>query len=400
MKLKLTAIVFGILSFGFFSCSENAENNLREDASQIDLGWEIVDSLDFEYLGDPVLGDVNVAANRALFYNYVDQNIILTDLGGNIINEFKKTEDTPDSYGFLMELPGFFNDQSILILGLSGVFIYDLESNLIKKIDHPEAVGMAAFMAKVGKTIKSTSFDGKDYILSKSIRNNESFPGEQKFYEEFTGLELIDVEAGTGVGIVPFPEGSVFLNGMGYYMSDYEPAYAAEGKKLYAVLGGEPILHVMTLNNEGASLDTLVNLEIPGFGELEGKELSSFSEGSVMVTGSTPAIRDIHLVDGKILLPYYAGMDPGKMEELMGIFESGDQELAENMYEQFEKEVIKGVLVYDSKTLEYQGEIKMTEKLPNVTFASDGGFLWMQRPMSKEVEEDFRRVYKVKITEK
>ncbi|MDN3203082.1 hypothetical protein [Algoriphagus sediminis] len=393
-------LLLPIVAILICSCSTDSENTSSDPSEAISYEWEIVDSLDFEYLGDPILGAVNESANRAVFYNYAESNILISDLEGNLIAEFKKNEDTPDSYGFMLELPGFFDNESITVLGMSGVFIYDLEGNLITKIDHPESIGGAAFMSKVGKTIKTTSFGGKDYILSKSMRSHDSYPGEMKFYEDFKALELIDVESGESTEIVPFPEGSQFLNGMGYFLSDYEPAYTAKGNKLYVVLGGEPILHALTLSESGATYDTLINLNIPDFEEIEGKELSAFSEGSITVTGSTPAIRDIHLVDGKILLPYYAGMNPAKMEEVMGIFESGDQEEAERIFEQYEEEVSRGVLVFDQNSLEYLGEIKMNDKLPSVTFASDGDFLWMQKAASEEVEEDFRRIYKVKIVGK
>jgi len=399
MKLK-SLLPLAVLAIVIWSCSSDSENTSSDTSEAITYEWQIVDSLDFEYLGDPVLGAVNEAANRAAFYNYAESNILISDLDGNLMAEFKKNEDTPDSYGFMLELPGFFDNESITVLGMSGVFIYDLEGNLITKIDHPESIGGAAFMSKVGKTIKTTSFGGKDYILSKSMRSHDSYPGEMKFYEDFKALELIDVESGESTEIVPFPEGSQFLNGMGYFLSDYEPAYTAKGNKLYVVLGGEPILHALTLSESGATYDTLINLNIPDFEEIEGKELSAFSEGSITVTGSTPAIRDIHLVDGKILLPYYAGMDPKKLEEVMGMYESGQQEEAEERYRQYEREVSKGVLIYDEESLEYLGLIEMDEKTPSVSFASDGDFLWMQKPASEEVEEDFRRIYKVKIVEK
>lgn len=383
---------------GLVSCSENSESKTSSTNADISLEWEILDSLDFGYLGDPLLADINEEAGKAIFYNYVDQMIIISDLEGNVINEFKKTEDTPDSYGFLMQLPGFYDDNSIQLLGMAGAFIYDLEGNLVKKIDHPEPISMAALLSQVGKTNRTTSFGGKDYIISQTVRSHDSYPGEMEFYEKFHALELIDVEGEKSTEILPFPEGSIFLNGMGYNPSDYTPAFRAKGNKLYAALGGEPILHVMTLSENGASMDSLIQLEIPDFMEIEGKELSSFSEGSITVTGNTAAIRDIHLVDGKILVSYYCGMAPEKMEEIMAMFQNGSsQEEVEEVYNRYEKDVKSGVLVFEEASLAYLGMLDMTDQLPNASFASAGDYLWMQRPASKEVEEEFRRIYKVGV---
>ena len=398
MIFKKLPILF-LLVFSISACADKKDEE-KGASSLASFSWEIVDSLDFAYLGDAYLGAVNEKANRAVYYNYAESNILFSDLEGNLISKMKKNGDTPDSYGFILELPGFYNQESIAILALPGVFLYDLSGNLIKKFEHPEGVGIAAFMSKVGKTIKQTNFNGRDYILSKSYRSHESYPGEKKFYEDFHALELIDVESEVSKEIVPFPKNSKFLDGMGYFPSDYEPAYAAEEDKLFVALGGEPILYVYNLNESEAELDTLINLEIPEFQEIEGKDLALFEEGTLSVTSSTPSIRDIHIVKDKIVVSFYCGMDPKKLEDIDAMYQSGQEDEADLLYDKLEKKVKNGVLIFNKNNLQFLGRIDMNEKLPSASFASDGEFLWMQKPASEEIEEDFIRIYKVRIAEK
>lgn len=390
----LFALFLGIF---IFSCSEKNDKAL---INQAELGWEIIDSVDFEFLGQPILADVHTAADRMIFYDFAGQEILLSDLNGKIQSRFVKTGDTPDSYGFMMNLPGFLDANHIATVGMAGVFIYDLNGNMIKKINHPESIGGAGFMAQTGKATESINLGGKDFILSKSVRNWDSFAGEAKYYESYRALELINSESGESTNIVPFAEASIFKNGQGYVTSDFEPAYEAEGDKLYISFGGEPALHVYALNETGVSLDTTIVLSIPEFEPVQGADLSSFAEGTITIRGNTPAIRNIHIQGDKILLPYYPGIDSKTMEELEILWESGDEETANDAYELAEKNLKKGVLVFDKTSLEFLGNLGLPEQAASENFASDGDFLWMPKSSSEEVEEDFLRIYKIRIVEK
>lgn len=123
-------------------------------------------------------------------------------------------------------------------------------------------------MSFLGKGMETATVNGKQYLLSKSVRTRETFPGEQKFYDSFRALELIDIEDEKFIEIVPFEQGSQFLDGNGYFESDYAPALEAAEGKLYIALGGEQRLNVYDLRPEGAELDTVVMLDLPGFGKL------------------------------------------------------------------------------------------------------------------------------------
>ena len=381
----------------FCSC---AERGIKEQEIPTSYSFEIIDSLDLKILGDPMITDVSPNADRFAFYDFAGSEFIITDGSGTILNRFSKKEDTPDSYGFLMEFPGFLNENQIALVGMRGIFIYDLEGNMIKKLPHPETLGGAGFMSFSGKGIETVTLNGKQYLLSKSVRTRETFPGEQKFYNSFRALELIDIEEEKFIEIVPFEQGSQFLDGNGYFESDYAPALEAAEGKLYIALGGEQRLNVYDLSPEAAKLDTVVMLDLPGFGKLPVTPRAEFAEGTVIIKGGTPAIRNIHIVDGKILMQYYGGIPEEKMKELEALYSSGSEEEAELLYEKIESEVNQGILILDQKTLEVIGNLDFPEGVNVSGFASGGGFVWMEKAPNKEEEEDFLRIYKVQLEKK
>jgi hypothetical protein len=381
----------------FCSCSSPEK---KEQEIPTTYSFEVIDSLDLNILGDPMITDVSPNADRFVFYDFANREFIVTDNSGDIVSRFSKKEDTPDYYGFLMEFPGFVNENQLALVGMNGVFIYDFDGNMVIKLPHPETLGGAGFMSFSGKGMETAILHGKQYLLSKSVRTRETFPGEQKFYESFRALELIDIEAEKFIEIVPFEQGSQFLDGNGYFESDYAPALEAAEGKLYIALGGEQRLNVYDLSPEGAKLDTVVMLNIPGFGKLPVTPRAEFAEGTVIIKGGTPAIRNIHIIEGKILVQYYGGIPEDKMKELEAFYTSGNEEEAEQLYEKIENEVKKGILILDQKTLDVIGNLDFPKGVNVSGFASGGGFLWMEKSPNEEEEEDFLRIYKVKLVGK
>ncbi|WP_373522555.1 hypothetical protein [Aquiflexum sp.] len=385
------------ISLVFFSCANQKEREIEISNS---FSFEVVDSLDLKILGDPMLIDINPKADRFAFYDFAGKEFVFTDQSGDVFSRFSKNEDTPDAYGFLMEFPGFINDNQIALAGMKGIFIYDLEGNMVKKMEHPELLGGAGFMSFPGKGIETVMLNDRKYLLSKSVRTRDTFAGEQLFYDTFKALELIDIENDNFVEIVPFEKGSQFLDGNGYFESDYAPALEAFEDKLYVALGGENRLIVYTLSPEGAKLDTIINLQIPGFEKLPITSREEFSDGSITIKGNTPAIRNIHVVDEKIMIHYYGGFPDGTMKELEGMWSSGDKEEAAKFYSKAESEVSQGVLILDKETLKNVGYLDFPNRINKSGFASRGGFLWMQKILDPNEEEDFLRIYKVKVEAK
>lgn len=384
-----------------FSCgnekSNEANQSLGNSSSETNLILQKMDSVDYQILGDPILSDVSEEGSHILFYDYASSEIISIDLDGQLLGRFSKKEDTPDAYGFMMELPGFLGNNQVALAGMRGVFIYNLEGDLVKKIDHPESVGGAAFMPIAGKSIETVRWNGKDYLLPKSVRGRDTYPGEQAFYDRFRALEWVDVASGESQEIIPFEEGSLFKNGYGYIVSDYTPAFEWVDERLYISLGADPKLHIYQFSENEFKRDTTILMDIPGFQELVLTERSEFQEGTVSLNGSTPAIRNIHRINDLLVIHYFGGLDPAATEEAEQLWMSGNEEEAELLFEKLEREASKGLLIFDPETQKFLANLPFPLGVDEGGLSAGGNFLWFQKAPSEEEEEDFVRFYKYKL---
>ncbi|MFC3415706.1 hypothetical protein [Algoriphagus hitonicola] len=398
--MKYTFYIF--LAIILFSCGNEKSNETNQSSdspgnSQSDFQLQKVDSVDFKLLGDPILSDVSDDGSQILFYDYASSEIISIDQNGQLLGKFSKQEDTPDAYGFMMELPGFIGNDQVALSGMRGIFTYNLTGDMITKIDHPESVGGVGFMPIAGKSLETVSWNGKKYLLPKSVRTRGTYPGEQAFYDRFRALEWVDVASGESQEIIPFEEGSLFKNGYGYIVSDYTPAFEWVNEKLYLSLGADPKLHIYQFSDNEFVRDTTILMDIAGFQELVLTERSEFQEGTVSLNGSTPAIRNIHRVNDLLVIHYFGGLDPAATEEAEQLWMSGNEEEAELLFEKLEREASKGLLIFDPKTKKFLANLPFPKGMNEGGLSAGGNFLWFQKAPSEEMEEDFVRFYKYKL---
>ena len=389
--------IYFALIFADFGCSAPQKST---DSKIPELSLEIIDSLDIQILGDPLITSVSASGDSFLFYDFASGDVLVSDSDGEVQSRFNKSGDTPDSYEFMMEAPGFVGEDQLAVVGMAGIFLYDKAGTMIKKISHPESLGGGGFMAFPGKSVETVDLNGKTYLLIRSSRGRDTYPAEQKYYDTFKHLELVDVNQGSAIEIIPFEQSSRFLDGMGYYESDFWPALETKEDKLYLALAGEPTLYQYSLSPEGASLDTLVQLTIPGFEGIQGTPRTEFAEGTVMLNGSTSSIQNIHLIGDKLILNYYGGISTKDNDALSALYDANKVEEADELYVKLDSQVSRGILVFDLKSLAFLGNLSLPKNANLESFASGGGYLWIQKNRSIEVEEDFLRVYKVNLTEK
>lgn len=391
----LVASLFAALLFGCGS-SEQKTEAIAEAA----LRLELADSLDLDFLGSPILASSNPEGTRLAFFDYPSKKIIVSDGSGEILDTLSKQGDTPDAYGFMIDLPVIYGKDKLIQVGMNGIFIYTQEGEMLKKIKHPEDMGGAVFSSQTGKTSKIIRFNETQFLLMNSIRTRETYAGAQEFYDTYKAIELVNLETGETLDFGPFEEGSLFLNGKGFIQSDYYPAFAENKGKLYLSHGGEPKVWVYDFSPTAAKLDTALTLDIPGLFPIEGVERQELSEGSYSFHGGTAAIRNIFIQNGLILISYFPGMDPEIMEEAEKLWSEGKEDEAQGIYEKLNRETRPGILVYKEASLELLGRLNYPKKANTGGFLADGEFIYFQKKPDPDVEEDFLRVYKYKLISK
>ncbi|SHO63463.1 hypothetical protein [Algoriphagus zhangzhouensis] len=380
-----------------FSCGTSDQKT--ETSADLSLSLELADSLDLDFLGSPVLASCNPEGTRLAFFDYPSKKIIVSDGSGEILDTLSKQGDTPDAYGFMIDLPVIYGKDKLIQVGMNGIFIYTQKGEMLKKIKHPEDMGRAVFASRTGKTSKIIELNGSPYLLMNSVRTRGTFAGAQEFYDTYKALELINLETGEAQDFGPFEEGSLFLNGKGFIQSDYFPSYAENKSKLYLSHGGEPKLWIYDFSPSMTSLDTALSLDIPGLFPIEGVERQELSEGSYSFHGGTAAIRNIFIQNGLILISYFPGMDPKLMEEANKLWSEGKEKESQAIYEKLNRETPPGIIVFDETSLEFLGRLSYPEKANTGGLLADDKFIYFQKKPDPDVEEDFLRVYKYKLTQ-
>lgn len=393
--MRNSFFIAGFLSLVLFSCGTSEQKT--ETKPELLLNLELADSLDLDFLGSPILASSNPEGSRLAFFDYPSQKIIITDGAGEILDTLSKQGDTPDAYGFMIDLPVIYGNDKVIQIGMNGVFIYTQSGEMLKKIKHPEDMGGAVFSSRTGKTSKIIRLNGTPYLLMNSIRTRETYAGAQEFYDTYKAIELVDLETGESLDFGPFEEGSLFLNGKGFIQSDYYPAFAENNGKLYLSHGGEPKVWIYDFSPSESKLDTALSLDIPGLFPIEGIDRNELSEGSYSFHGGTAAIRNIFIQNGLIIISYYPGMDPKQMDQAQKLFSEGKEDEGRAIYNKLNRETSPGIFVYDETTLEFLGRLSYPEIANTGGLLANDEFIYFQKKPDPDMEEDFLRVYKYKL---
>jgi hypothetical protein len=386
MKLLLKAGI--VLSLLFLFACDNPPNKEKETESNYSL--QLKDSVSLIILADPVLADVSESGDKILFNDWASKEFITINRKGDILGRFSKNEDTPDNPGFLFRWPGIRNSEEIVFYGMNGIFYFDIEGKLIRKQKSPAPSNAGTMAGLIGRNIKIVEANGEQFLLFNTLRNFESYPGEEAYYKKFRGIELVKIGEETSYNIGQIPDSSIFRNRMAYYSSDYDPVAHLEDQKFYLAFAAEPVLYQYALNSDfSLSPGTAVYLDVKMHLPIEGFPLNEFNKGSVTFRGDISSLRQIEIYNQNIIISYSPGIPQEEIdaitEQYHDDYELGYRKLREKYYAQ--------IVILDKETLEQKANLKFPKNVSSEGFIiNDEGF-WFQRKESFEDEEDFVRFY-------
>lgn len=394
-KQLLGAVLMTV--FFVWGCGTNEEKTFSTETS---TNWEFekVDSLQFDIIGRPILADAEFG--KILLYDGQKQEFIILDEEGTLINRFSKSGDTPDNFGFNLLLPGFLSESELMMAGTLGIFVYDFSGNLIKKIPHPEAQSGGVFSSFPGKSIDHFYRNGENKILSKSFRTFDLRLSDEEFYKKLRGLEIIDSQTDQATALVPFPPKSRFLNGNGYIQSDFEPTFSVSESNVQVAFAGEPTLYQYNWNEDSLLLEKSIELSLPNFGEITGQPLKMLEDVGASTNMLTASIRKVVHWNDKILIHFFPGFSTEESLALSEDYKNGDEEAAKAKTNKLFAERKMGLAVVDPTEAKQLGIIEFPTWLNPTGFCLDGENFWFQKAFNPDAEEDFIKLYKVKLSEK
>ena len=382
---KYARTILFLLLFSACDSSQQTERVIDQN-----LSLKLKDSVSVNIFADPLLSDVSKTGDKILFLDWASEEHITINREGDILGRFSKNEDLPDNPRFLFRLPGIRNSEEVVMYGMNGIFYFNLNGELIRKQKSPAPSNAGIMAGLVGRNIKFVKANQSEFLLFNTLRNFDSYPGEEEYYEKFKGIELVQIGKDTSYNLGQIPDSSIFRAGKAYYTSDYDPVAHIENQKFYLAFAGEPILYQYTLNADfSLSADTSINLEVKNHLAVEGFPLNEFNKGSVTFRGDISAIRQIETLGNYILINYSPGIPQEEVEEVKELypddFQFGYRKLREKYHAQ--------ILILDKETHKQLANLKFPDNASYEGFIVNDEGIWFQRKENFEKEEDFVRFY-------
>ena len=172
MKYNLYSIVFIVLLSCNVSPDKESNNQLPE--------YKLVqyDSLSVDYLAGQFVVNDRSASGMYLGLDYLDKTLLLFDQFGNITHRFNRAGEDPWSFGNYLYAFGFYNDSTITVLTEKGIFFYNLQGDLKRKLPRKgdfngfqtnSQLRILPFSHKNDSSLVTLTDFGTDYRLDKPI---------------------------------------------------------------------------------------------------------------------------------------------------------------------------------------------------------------------------------------
>ena len=381
-----------LFSFIVLACSQQTEEN--KQITQAALSVELVDSIQFNMLANPILTDISPEANHVLFYDWASGSCLIFNIDGEPISVIENKKGLPDDPGFFVEMPAFFNDTCININGGRGFFLYNLGGENLTYLKNPEPSKMI-LMAYQGKGARRVPNIKDNVMLVKAFRDNNSYKGEEVYYEKYKALEVVNFTEGTIKNIIPFDSASMFKNGKAYIDSDFLPAFNTNKKHILIAHGADPRLFIYHYDAHfNLSLDSIIPLPVEEHYPMEGAEMKTVSKGTSSLNTTSTAVRDIQFTSSHILINYYSGFPDKMWDNLKG--KEGDERSA--AFQRIKDQYYEKILIFDKNDYSFLGQVELPSYVQRMGFVAKDSLIWGQKDLRKlDIEEDFVTLYRFRL---
>ena len=369
----------------FISC--NPKENTANSTSSRTVILEKLDSIKIDYLGRPVVHDLDPVSETIIFMeNNADgqgEEIFVADFDGNILASFIKDGDTRDTYGRLMAPLVIDGENSFMAYAYNGFMRYDFDGNLISRVKIDNFQGPGSFIVVgMGSGLQRSG----EKFLHKSIDRNFEFE-DKDFFANYYAMSLLDPKSGKREPIIPLPESSIFRRGDFFFNDSWDAVFYVENDRIYVVFGLEPTIYIYE-NRAPHALMSSIPLDLPKYHYFKGAE--AYNKNDIRFFGhrkSSGRIFSIKKIADYFLLTYFPGYDAGDTEESLS------SKVSQEFWERMREKYPDRIAILDSK-----GEV-VNNFVPTEVWARSmlvrNGELWMMGKSDGEVELDYFQIFKM-----
>lgn len=381
---------FAALLFLIFSCSPSEKDNVLkgDDVKGISLVAE----------DSTVVRDI--LASLFIFQDGDQEHLIFRDApastiyvidrtSGAVVYKWSKTGDVPGAFSMAAKNLKVSTSGEIVLLDLGeGLRVFAKDGELVRRarpVANQFSLGGAFNLFRQTALV---SIAGQEYVLySLDILESKLEAYGPKFLQNRKNLVLTNLKTGQHRLILPFPEGSKFLNGKVYPFEDFRPLFVVDEStnKLFVMFQNEPMVYTYSWNEGAPELLSSVRVDLPGFEENVGWEPGAIQLGQITDQKNEPfpaRIQGLEAVEGGFLLSY--STKPTDLDNYNRY--KSKERTKEGLNQIFEETRRKTVY------LDLEGNVFPVD-FPEMHYQSfqriDGKIHWMKKPTPGEEAEEF-----------
>jgi len=368
-------------SCGTKEVQESAETSIKS------VTFEKLDSIRIDYLGNPIVHDIDPISNTVLFMEFMEfsNDIMLADFEGNILNSFSKSGDFPDSYGSLISTLRIDSDSSFFAYGSNGLLRYDFSGKLLSKVDHHDFqppifkhIAMRFGMEKIGDRY---IFEEQDY---RGLN-----PRDNDHYKNLYLLSWLDPETGEKEPFLQVPEKSIFRNGKYFFGNSWKPIFTVSEDVIYVAFGIEPVIYAFK-STPPYSLVKRIPLDLEQYEYFKGGNDYRSIADFMHLRNSTGRIETIKRINGYYVVAYFPGFN--KVDIDQSLMNKSSEE-AKVFRERMQKKYPNRIAILDSLGNRLNDFVPMGLVAEEMLLRN--GELWMLEKPDEEVEQDYFRLFRV-----
>ena len=388
MKRCINLVQLTVLFAIVLSCSKQKSNSEEQPIS-----ISIVDSVKVAHLGQMMLSDISPSDDYFLTVDYQKSTYYLISTQGEILQQYQKSGDTPDAFGFAFSEMGFWDDESVFIIGSKAIKWYDLNGHEIKSTPKNPDYQLGAIMRFTGGQPKILNTNDGTRILHQGgpVLGKRTEPD---YFDKFRGGTLINPANFEVKHLFPLEKDSRFYDGKYYDNGDLYARLSVGKEYIYLTFDGNPVLYAYH-KKEPFELAFKKNLSLNNVNLSEGMN-PEFVDYDVFLDASKGGLRNLQTDDDHIYLMYFEGIPKDRLTELDQLYEI-DEVKADVAYEEEISKREKRLKIFD-----LEGNEKVDILLPKHLdsywgFISKDGFLYFNKAQNMDTEEDYFTIYKIKI---
>lgn len=307
MKIYLSQITSLTLTLGIFSCGGNSEK-VNEP---VNFSFELVDSVEVDFLGDLKLIDYDAKEDKYLLITSYSEEYLEVDKIGKILTHKEFTSDGLDAVGSI--LGSGYVDGKVTVLSETKGYLMYRDGLRTDEITIPYTFEPYTFYQK----LVVFNYDGKIYYPKPWPSSSAIVIGSPDFYQELYKTPIIEgqtIESKEIISVAALPETTSLQDGQMHGM--IFPVFTETENFVLISNWIEPLIYVYRKSNGEIVYDKTVQLEIPDWvrysptakEDLEG----FFGQNNKVRTGN---LIDILEVEDYFVAVYNKGIDEIKMPE-------------------------------------------------------------------------------------